>query len=60
MRTFTKIYWGLWLLGLAAVIFVETGVKAGEGPGILLFLYFGVTVVMALVYGVVVLVAGKK
>ncbi len=61
MKIFTKIYWGIWALGLISVLFKEfiVGVPAGEGPGLMLFLYFGVTVVAALVYGIIVLVAGK-
>jgi hypothetical protein len=60
MKTFTKVYWGIWALGLIGAIFMEMNAKAGEGPGLVLFLYFGVTVVAALIYGVIFLVAGKS
>lgn len=56
MKTFTKVYWGIWALGLLLVIFKEMTAVAGEGPGLVLFLYFGVTVCAALIYGLVVLV----
>ena len=55
MKTFTKVYWGIWALGLLLVIFKEINTVAGEGPGLMLFLYFGMTVCVALVYGLVVL-----
>jgi len=57
MRTFTKIYWGLWVLGLAFVIFTEMNAKAGEGPGLMLFLYFGFTLLAAIFYGFVLIIA---
>ena len=57
MKTFTKIYWGIWALALIFVIFIEINAKPGEGPGLMLFLYFGFTMFAIILYGAILLVA---